>query len=208
MASLKVSGNRAPPHTPSFEAHSSDGPRFLRLFRRSRSDITPAKLTKQYPSNSTPTVAGRVTSGIPDPPKAPSSHVHGVTSGDSKHLAALIVPESKPSRLEESHNSGINRTNLNTLEKLLKSIDSLHSLVKTILNDDLYADLPIDDRNALDAGILGDLACMPGHLQDDLKWFWKQARLKLFSGELIDDRNERVVCSCGKFLAADFADRT
>lgn len=119
---------------------------------------------------------------------------HGTPNDESQHLGPSARPLRRLSKLKTVHPSGINRTNLNTLEKLLKSIDSLHSLVKTVLSDDLYADVAVNDRNALDAGILGDLACVPNHLQDDLRWCWKQARLKLFTDELIDDRHERVVC--------------
>jgi len=122
-----------------------------------------------------------------------NAHVNGVINGDSQHLAPSTVPLRRLSKLKTVHPTGINRTSLNTLEKLLKSIDSLHSLVNTVLSDDLYADLPVDDPNALNAGILGDLACLPGHLQDDLRWIWKQVRLKMFNDELIDDRHERVV---------------
>lgn len=213
MASLKVPSSGGPPYTSSQPA-SSDGPRFLKWIRRSRSDITSAKSTRQtnIPASIGPvqTIMANFTNPSPKQVNglnghhAPqsssnndhvngSAHVNGMTNGDSQHLAPSTVPVRRLSKLKTVHPSGINRTNLNTLEKLLKSIDSLHRLVNTVLSDDLYADLPVDDPNALNAGIVGDLACLPGHLRDDLTWIWKQVRLKMFSDELIDDRNERVV---------------
>jgi len=123
-----------------------------------------------------------------------NNHINGGTNGNGQLSKPSTVPVRRLSKLKTIHPDGINRSNLNSLEKLLKSIDSLHNLVKTVLSDDLYADLPADDRNALNAGIIGDLACLPSHVQDDLRWVWKQVQLKLFSDELIDDRHERVVC--------------
>jgi hypothetical protein len=98
------------------------------------------------------------------------------------------------------HATGTNRTNLNTLEKLLKRIDNMHDQLNSIFSNDMYADLDPNDPNALDAGLLGDLFSVEGHFEDDIKLVWAVVHQKLFTKGLIDDRNHKVVCMM-KYIA-------
>ena len=58
--------------------------------------------------------------------------------------------------------------NLNVLEKILQSVSQLNTFTKELFSDDVTADVPASDPQALHAGILGDLASQATRVPEDL----------------------------------------
>lgn len=79
-----------------------------------------------------------------------NSYVNGETNGETNGEMKRNIP------------------NLNVLEKILQSVSQLNTFTKELFSDDVTADVPANDPQALHAGILGDLASQATRVPEDL----------------------------------------
>lgn len=76
-------------------------------------------------------------------------------------------------------------------EKILKGLSSFNSLIKSVFSTDLKADVPQDDPQALNAGVLGDLVSQAGRFPQNAQTIIELVKTSRNHG-LTDDKKYLV----------------